>query len=388
MTKELKPYLIDTETTISDKIPVTVFEIILKWLKEKGIQVTSEKRPYVIEAKHGKKILWTFSSEKMEKKYTFILNETEAGGTILRIIMDTSWHYKHEFYLSRIKRGWYRHLEPLYKELGVEPDSSLRESLFGIQGYHKEMIDSMRNVYLGLITMFLGMAFDLWGSFKGRDIDLGSIIIPMGAVTAIFSWVNASSAKSNLNKFDPQEKEDFLRDAGDQNRIFKIMTVISLVSIVGFGYWINIQPNMLIYSGLGYSFEYPKNWSTEVSYAPDIPEHLFEMVHCDGDQEMIWVFFYGEQSVNNIEKVRDTLFEEYETSFISIITLDEDTVQINSYKFDTLHVIFEDETGSLHGFFGFTHVPNQNRIYVIIYTSESASGVTNFEELLNSLKTS
>ena len=376
------------EFTITDKTTETVYMIVSQWLQENNIPVTNESKPNMIEVKHGKRIQWKFNALEMERTYNFLINESGEDGTILRVVMDTPWHNKQKTYLDRIKRAWHQHLITLWTKLGIELEEEQQKSMYGISSYYDEIQRNSMNMYFGLLGFFACTIIILYGMYLGEDWEIIRYVSIGGAVQAIMSWNSVVVAKGKLKDFDEEERRVFMQGVkADSNRLLKTLTLVSLVVVVGFGYWVFTQPYYVTCNGMGYSFEYPRTWSVERENV-DIWISKSEIIQCKGKDARILVSYFTNITYlgHDVENLWNDLYVGYQGEFDSCELVDEGTYSGGEHEFITKELVLTYESATVYFYFGFTSDLSTDRIYSLSYYSEDEAE-TSFKTLLDSFQT-
>ena len=387
MSSAIKRYILDLEHIVPRKTNKQTYETVKQWLEENEIKITKETEPNHIEAEHGKRFLWNYDGLKMQKKYSFLINETENGESIMRVIMDTPWHNKYEQYIPSMRRTWHKHLEPLWERLGVELDPELEDSLFGISSYHNEVVDNTRKSLIGVIILLISSIIGLYGLYLGKEWSLVTFLSSMGFVSAFFSWTAITNAKTKFNEFNDEIRAEFLEtESVDANKIYKQLAIIVFIVTIGFGYWVFTQPYYVTYQAQGYTFEYPRTWSAETSYLDDVPEDLFESVECRGEEDYLFVAFYGNQNTDSTESTWNLLSDNYENIFDEFTELESGTYSSELFQFVTKKVSVTEQGEELWVFFGLVYESSDSRVYLLSYMSEYESDETSFNRLLDSFR--
>lgn len=390
--EKIDRYTIDIEKRIENTDTEIVYEEIITWLIEKKAKVKKENRPRVIKADHGSS--WKGRSEHIDSKKNLEFILTQDGfDTILRIVIDPPWHSRGFFHVNEARRNWLRFIEDLLVKLGVETEVELKQELYDPMQLKLEEQRADKNKWIGLIVVFMGFAWSLYELSQYDHSSFGTYIATGGILAAIYSWFQAQTARKRFRQLSPEvihEYHDTVGESkGDPNRGYKIVLVIVFIATIGGVYWIWSRPDYTTYSKFGFSLEYPRGMSVTERQLGGVPfsEIAGEVFFSSDDHAFAvqWITYERSFTVNASEYL-DGFVESFDNQFDELEVGERMTTSINNCLVRYQEFIGTTQGGSLKAIVGTWDSTAQNRLYALMYISETFDENDEFFICLNSFQ--
>ena len=386
MSKVHKEGLIDTEQKVQ-KTPEETYTIIKNWLIKKEAKILDENAPNMIKIKHGKRWIWKSNILNLEKNLTILINGNDEQ-TFVRVVLDIPWYDKTPYTMKLLQRKYYNWASDLWTELGVEPEQRLQDDLYGAEALFKEQIDASKTMYVSLIALLGGIAVIIWAGLNGNDSYISTMLVTSGTIGTIYSWNNVQDAKRLMKKSDPEKLAKFEQMKTQSNPVksFKNLTLVVLICVFVFGVWAYKQPEVLVYSGDGYTFEYPRSFKATLNHDERLPEDDFEYVQCEYEDSLIIVYCVSLPHDSDTEVLLNSMLNGYVVTYSGVIT-DRNSRELNGNKLYQANFDFNIGGVEYKSKYGAFYDKEQNRAYIISYITDGFNVERQYQQIIESFNT-